>query len=469
MEGRVEKKNDYLNKQNVLYIMRRDQRIHENYAVQLGYELSYEYGSQLYFGVEFFTLKMNARQRLFVLEGLAELSKETRKHNVELLVIRDLEVFVRRYMIGSIVLDFCPLRESRQREQEICSLCEERRIELYVCDAHNIVPCKMLSKYKRTAKAVRTDLLKFFWQHLVAFKKVEAHKLNKMDEEVREDMGIDFDDASTMGGFASATEIKKYLDRKRSDSEEQRSLSGGYWSGMRAMEAFFRGERFKLFKRYRNDPDVYANSGLSPWINFGQISAQEVVFVACKRFEKADENLESFIREAFVWRETAEHFVLHESNYDSIDGALPWARESLLAHACDKRESIFSREQLEGGRTGYVLWDAAQRQLLYSGRMHGYVRMYWAKQLLWWTEDPRSALSIALHLNDTYAIDGNDPNGYLGIMWCICGSMDRAFKEREVVGKIRTMKAFKAPVYISTWGRRLAIGLVEETVEPVDG
>ena len=458
---RVEKKNEYMNKQNVLYMMRRDQRIHENYAVQLGYELSYEYGSQLYFGVEFFSLKMNARQRLFVLEGLAELSKEARKHNIELLIIKDLMAFVKAYKIGCIVLDFCPLRESILREQGIYRMCEEMKIELYVCDAHNIVPCKMLSKYKRTPKAVRTDLLKFFWQYLVAFNKVEVHKINKIEEEVKKEIEIDvdvnkeieidFEDARTIREFVSAAEIERYLRRNKSNLERSNSIRGGYSHGMKVMKDFFEGGRFKLFKSHRNDPDVDGNSGLSPWINFGQISAQEVVFFGCERFEKNNENLETFINEAFVWREIAEHFVHHESNYDNIEGALPWARESLLEHACDKREIVFSQEQLERARTGYVLWDAAQRQLVCSGRMHGYVRMYWAKQLLWWTEDPRSALSIALYFNDTYALDGNSPNGYLGVMWSICGSMDRAFKEREVVGKIRTMKAFKAPVYINRW------------------
>ena len=46
--------------------------------------------------------------------------------------------------------------------------------------------------------------------------------------------------------------------------------------------------------------------------------------------------------------------------------------------------------------------------------MHGFLRMYWAKKILEWTESPESALAISIYLNDKYALDGIDPNGYVG-------------------------------------------------------
>jgi deoxyribodipyrimidine photo-lyase len=37
------------------------------------------------------------------------------------------------------------------------------------------------------------------------------------------------------------------------------------------------------------------------------------------------------------------------------------------------------------------------------------------------------------------SLDGRDPNGYTGIAWSIGGIHDRAWKERELFGKVRYM------------------------------
>jgi deoxyribodipyrimidine photo-lyase len=72
--------------------------------------------------------------------------------------------------------------------------------------------------------------------------------------------------------------------------------------------------------------------------------------------------------------------------------------------------------------------------------MHGYMRMYWGKKILEWTEDPRQAYKIALYLNNRYELDGRDPNGFTGVAWCF-GKHDRAWKERKIFGKVRYMNA----------------------------
>lgn len=78
-------------------------------------------------------------------------------------------------------------------------------------------------------------------------------------------------------------------------------------------------------------------------------------------------------------------------------------------------------------------------ELLSRGKMHGYMRMYWAKKILEWSESPEKALEIAIYLNDRYELDGRDPNGYTGIAWSIGGVHDRAWKERDIFGKLRYM------------------------------
>ncbi|OMJ16937.1 Deoxyribodipyrimidine photo-lyase [Smittium culicis] len=144
---------------------------------------------------------------------------------------------------------------------------------------------------------------------------------------------------------------------------------------------------------------------------------------------------------------------MHEPNYDNFSGALPWAQESLNNHRGDARNVISIRE-LENAQTNVHVWNSGQKELVISGKMHGYIRMFWAKQLLKWTESPEEALRVAIYLNDKYSIDGNDPCGYLGIMWSICGSMDQGFKDRDIIGKIRPMNPPKAPLYISKWSKK---------------
>jgi len=88
------------------------------------------------------------------------------------------------------------------------------------------------------------------------------------------------------------------------------------------------------------------------------------------------------------------------------------------------------------------------------GKMHGYMRMYWAKKILEWTASPEEALEYAVYLNDRYELDGRDPNGYTGIAWSIGGLHDRAWPERKIFGKVRYMSyggistKFNTEIYI---------------------
>jgi deoxyribodipyrimidine photo-lyase len=96
-------------------------------------------------------------------------------------------------------------------------------------------------------------------------------------------------------------------------------------------------------------------------------------------------------------------------------------------------------EELEQGKTHDDLWNAAQLQVVREGKMHGFLRMYWAKKILEWTESPEVALKTAQYFNDKYALDGKDPNGFVGVGWSMMGIHDMGWKEREIFGKIRFM------------------------------
>jgi deoxyribodipyrimidine photo-lyase len=148
---------------------------------------------------------------------------------------------------------------------------------------------------------------------------------------------------------------------------------------------------------------------------------------------------ESFLEELVVRRELSDNFCYYNPNYDSIRCFPDRSRETLEKHGRDGREYIYTREELERSLTHDDLWNAAQSEMVIRGKMHGYMRMYWAKKILEWTESPAIAQQTAVYLNDRYELDGRDPNGYVGIAWSIGGVHDRAWKERQIFGKVRYM------------------------------
>jgi len=145
---------------------------------------------------------------------------------------------------------------------------------------------------------------------------------------------------------------------------------------------------------------------------------------------------------------------LHNQAYDRVDGFPDWSRKTLDKHRGDRREFVYDLQVFETAATHDPLWNAAQREMTRTGKMHGYMRMYWAKKILEWTTSPEEALKIAILLNDTYELDGRDPNGYVGIAWSIGGVHDRPWFERPIFGQIRYMSAtgcarkFDVPEYI---------------------
>jgi deoxyribodipyrimidine photo-lyase len=138
-----------------------------------------------------------------------------------------------------------------------------------------------------------------------------------------------------------------------------------------------------------------------------------------------------------------------------VEGFPDWAKKTLDQHMKDKRPYLYSLEDFEGARTHDDLWNAAQMEMVKRGKMHGYMRMYWAKKILEWTRSPDEAMKSAIFLNDRFELDGRDPNGYAGIAWSIGGVHDRAWNERNVFGKIRYMSyngcrsKFKTDSYIN--------------------
>ena len=188
----------------------------------------------------------------------------------------------------------------------------------------------------------------------------------------------------------------------------------------------------------RNDPLKNGQSGLSPYLHFGQIAAQRVALEVMGSAGPTDAR-KAFLEELIVRRELSDNFCFYNPRYDRVDGFPAWARATLDRHRRDPRDYLYTPEQFEQARTHDDLWNAAQREMVRTGKMHGYLRMYWAKKILEWTPSPEEALKIAITLNDRYELDGRDPNGYAGIAWSLGGVHDRPWGERKVFGMIRYM------------------------------
>jgi deoxyribodipyrimidine photo-lyase len=204
------------------------------------------------------------------------------------------------------------------------------------------------------------------------------------------------------------------------------------------------------------NPAIDGLSNLSPYIHFGQISAQRVALEA--NAAGADPAArDAFLEELIVRRELADNFCLYNPHYDTPQGFPAWARQTLSDHARDARPYTYSRDRLEAGETHDDLWNAAQQEMVQSGKIHSYLRMYWAKKILEWTVSPDEALQTVIDLNDRYEIDGRDPNGYAGAAWCIGGVHDRAWGERPIFGKIRYMSynGCKSKFDVSAYIRRV--------------
>jgi deoxyribodipyrimidine photo-lyase len=152
------------------------------------------------------------------------------------------------------------------------------------------------------------------------------------------------------------------------------------------------------------------------------------------------ENVEAYLEELIVRRELSMNLCSYNPDYDSLACLPDWARETLEIHTDDPREYVYDEKTLEAGQTHDPYWNAAQREMVLTGKMHGYMRMYWGKKILEWTPDPEEAHRVALTLNNRYELDGRDPNGFAGVAWCF-GKHDRAWAEREIYGKVRYMSA----------------------------
>jgi deoxyribodipyrimidine photo-lyase len=426
----------------VIYWMSRDQRIHDNWALLVAQEkaVSQKVPLVILFCLSRSFLGATFRHYDFMLKGLKELEMVAESLNIPFFIragnpAETVVSFSDEIAAGLVVTDFSPLRIQMEWKREAA---KRLSIPLYEVDAHNIVPCRVASgKLEFAARTIRPKIRRLIPEFLHEFPSVIHHPWSFSGRKPAHDW-----------------------ERLQHSLDIDCSVSPVTWpepGEKAAMEhlAEFIDSRLEKYAACKNDPTLDALSGLSPWLHFGQIAAQRVVLEVMKA--DTGEGVESFLEELIVRKELSDNFCLHNPDYDRFEGIPPWAKKTLVKHWNDNRPLQYSLEQFESASTHDPLWNAAQTEMARTGKMHGYMRMYWAKKILEWSRNPEEAFHIAVYLNDKYSLDGRDPNGYAGIAWSIGGVHDRPWRERSIFGTIRYMsyegcrRKFDVEKYVIRW------------------
>lgn len=418
--------------------MSREQRVHDNWGLLHARELA---GSDRQLIVMFCLvpsfLGATLRQYDFMLRGLEEVAEELNSLGIPFSLCigepgKKVAQFVKKVGAGAVVTDFDPLRIKQDWQKEVaCTI----GVPLIEVDGHNIVPARCVSdKQEYAARTIRP-------------------KIHRLSQEFLEDFPT-LDPPIKRADYKKVDWPSAWNSIDVDESVKPVELVPGEKAAKQALSHFveynLRGYAVK-----RNDPNAHGTSYLSAYFHFGQLAPLRTALTVASSGRGEDQ--EAYLEELIVRRELTDNFCLRNPNYDALQGAPAWALKTLEEHTHDPRNYAYSFDEFEHAKTHSRLWNASQNQLLKSGYMHGYMRMFWAKKILEWTHSPEEAHSIALKLNDRYQLDGRDPNGYVGILWSIAGLHDRAWKTRPIYGSIRYMnengcrRKFDVEAYCNLW------------------
>lgn len=405
----------------VVYWMSRDQRARDNWALLRARELAADARplvAAFCLVPEF--LGATLRQYDFMLRGLRETAERLARRGLPLVLLvgdpaLEIPALCARLRAGVLVADFDPLRVKRRWLGQAARALD---IPVLQVDAHNVVPAWEASdKQEYAARTIRPKIGRLLPEFLEDFPPLAPQAVPAPD--------------------LPAPDWRTARAALRVDESVPPTTVPPGEDAAAAHLAAFLAERLPGYAAERNDPNAHAVSGLSPYLHFGHIAPQRAALDAA-RAARGDDSA-AFLEELVVRRELADNFCLHNPDYDSLAGAPDWARRTLDVHRADPRPYTYAPADFEAARTHSDLWNAAQRQLLRTGTMHGYMRMYWAKKILEWSPGPEQALETVIRLNDRYQLDGRDPNGYVGALWSVAGLHDRPWKERPVLGTVRYM------------------------------
>lgn len=430
--------NTFQRRKYILYWMQASQRTKNNHALEYSIELANSYQKPLvvFFGLTDTFPDANLRHYHFMVHGLKEIKESLENKQIQFIVkkISPEKGIIPLAKDACVVIgDQGYLGIQRQWRKQVA---EEIMCPFIQVESNIIVPVEEASlKEEYAAYTLRPKVMGKF---------IDYVKKNEDSKPIKDSLKFDFE-----------SEIISNVDSFLKDMNIDTSVKpvGSFVGGEKQAEALlkdFISHKLDTYGSLKNDPNNEYTSHLSPYLHFGQISPAYIVSEIYKK-----EGYGPYLEELLVRRELAINFVYYNTMYDSFKGLPSWALETLQKHRNDKRQYLYNIEEFEKGTTHDPYWNAAQRQMIQTGYMHGYMRMYWGKKILEWTRTPEEAFDIAIYLNNKYELDGRDPNGYAGVAWCF-GKHDRPWKEREIFGKVRYMnaKGLERKFDIETYSKR---------------
>ena len=419
---RVLKKGQFVGKA-VLYWMVRDKRFNDNWALYAAQKAAIKYKVPLHVCFQY-NAKISSstiREYEFLFSGLQETERSLYQYNIQFHLLNgsaahEIPFLCSRLKVGVLLTDYSPLKLYKRRLNQVIN---KLSLPIYQVDAHNIIPVwKVSDKKEFAAHTIRRKINLLLDEYLTDIPNCIIHPFGTTKkssinwEKIIDDLNVD--------------RMVKSVDW----------IIPGEESALKRLS--FLKNNMQGYGISRNDPTLNKLSNLSPYFHYGHLSSQRAI-LEIKKFKLPQSDKDAFIEQVLIRKELADNFCEFEKNYDHFEGFHPWAQKTLDEHRNDERDYLYPKGQFEEAKTHDSLWNAAQIQMMKTGKMHGYMRMYWAKKIMEWSPSPEIAQQIAIDLNDTYELDGRDPNGYTGIAWSIGGIHDRAWFERPVYGKIRYM------------------------------
>ncbi len=427
IEERIEKfdKNKDISGDYILYWMQKAQRAEYNHALDFAIDKGNELGKPIlvYFGITDEFPDANERHYRFMLEGLRETINSLKDKNIQLVLEHNSPeegIIEMAEDAALVVMDKGYLDIEKSWRKEVA---KEIDCPFFEVETDAVVPVEEASeKEEYAARTIRPKINNQLDKYL-----------KKLNEKSPEKSSLEYSFKSF-----SLDDLDKAMSKLNIDDDVQKTdyYSGGLSEAKNLLDSFVK-KKLSKYPDHSNDPSMDYLSNMSPYLHFGQISP---LYIALKISETEKQGKEEYLEQLIIRRELAINFTHYNSDYDSLDCLPDWAKETLKEHRDDEREYTYSLREFEEAKTHDPYWNAAQTEMVETGKMHGYMRMYWGKKILEWSETPTKAYRTAIHLNNKYELDGRDPNGYAGVAWCF-GKHDQGWKERPVYGKVRYMSA----------------------------
>jgi deoxyribodipyrimidine photo-lyase len=414
----------------VLYWMQQSQRAEFNHALEYAVQRANDLKQPLLaaFGLMDGYPEANLRHYRFMLEGLRETRQALARRGIRLLVQHgDPDAVALRLGRDAslIVCDRGYLRHQKQWRQRVA---DEFAGEVVQVESDVIVPVEVASnRAEFAARTLRPKLHRHLPAYLV---ELRATRLRLDSIELR-----------LAAPELDLTDLDATLSRLKLNREVPpvSLFRGGTSKAKKHLRDFIR-RQLPDYGANRNQPQTDHVSHMSKYLHFGQISPVYVALQLATAKNSLKAEYDKFLDELLVRRELAQNFVHYTVDYDRFSCIPGWAQATLRAHALDPRPYQYTRSQLEAAETHDPYWNAAMREMRYTGYMHNYMRMYWGKKILEWGRTPEDAFATALAINNKYFIDGRDANSYANVAW-VFGLHDRPWPERAVYGKVRSMAA----------------------------